>query len=561
MDYTSYKKDFDRLKNARSNWDRMYQALGEYVSMVKQNFEGQPADGEFLMDEIFDSTGAYAAINAASAMSGMLWAGSAKQSVFLDAPDDMEMTTEAAEFYEYITNKLTSAFDDPKANFSLAFDEHLLDQRIFGTSGVGVERGEDSILKFKPYGVKELYIDEGRDGRVNKIFLFYEWDAKRVVAEYGAENVSEKTRKSAEAKNGNVKVLVCIVPRTEFKAKRGALAMPYMSLHMEYDTCHPLKESGYSDLPIKVCRARKLSYEKYGRSEAMFALPDIKEANILREAVIVATEKNLDPPLGVLDDGVLGGGVIDTSAGAISVFNASEKSGNSNPVFPLVTVGSIGDALVRLEKLEQTIAQHFYIDRLLDFNNETQMTFGEAQIRAGIRSASLSSLFAREIAEVLTPLVDRAASIMFQLGELGVVEGSDIHRERVAESKEFFVIPDEIVKRIESGQDIYRVGYRTQASKAARSEEYLSIIDIVGFNIQAMQVDPSTSMRVNLHEAIKQLSDIRGVPVGIIREDDEVEAMMAEQAQQQQAQATLEQAGQAAGIVEQLASANKAARE
>lgn len=557
------KEHFDQLRSERKPWDVMFQVLGEYISMVKQNFEGQPQAGEFLMDDIFDTKGPYAAINSAAALSGMLWTGSAKQSIYMDAPDEVEMSTELAEYYEYATNKIVTAFDDPRANFNLAFEEYMLDQVIFGTSGLGVETSDSSLLMFKPYGVKELYIDEGKNGLVSDEFLFFEWTVRRMAAEYGVDALSEKTRKKYQDGKfmDKVKVLVCILPREEKKAEKGALAMPYMSLHMEYDTCHVLRESGYSDLPIKVGRFRKLNYERYGRSNGMFALPDIKEANILRESVIVATEKNLDPPLGVYDDGVLGGGVIDTSAGAISVFNASSQLGARDPVFPIITVGSIGDALARLEELTATISQHFYIDRLLDFNNDTQMTFGEAQIRAGLRNASLSSIFSRQIAEVLTPVIDRAVNILFQLGELGVIEGSDIHKDRLQSGKEFMILPDDLVQRLASDQEIYKVGYRTQASNASRSEEYIAILDVLGFGIQSMQIDPSVRHRIDLHEGIKQLADIRGLPVGIIREDDEVNERIEAEAEQAQGQMQMEQIAQGAQIVDTLASANKAVRQ
>lgn len=563
MNPKKYKDHFNALRSERKTWDVMFQVLGEYISMTKQNFEGQPANGEFLMDDIFDSKGAYAAINSASALSGMLWNGSAKQTLFIDAPDNIKMNSELAAYYEYFTNKVVEAFDDPRANFSLSWEEYMLDQVIFGTSGIGVETGDKSLLMFKPYGVKEMYIDEGKNGAVADVHLFFEWTIKRLVAEYGIDNVSEKSRQKFEQGKllDKVKILVCIIPREEFKAEAGYLAMPYMSLHMEYDACHVLKEGGYSDLPIKVARFRKLNYERYGRSNGMFALPDIKEANILREAVIVATEKNLDPPLGVLDDGSLGGGTIDTSAGAISVFNATAQMGNKQPVFPLVTVGSINDAMVRLEELTETIGQHFYIDRLLDFNNDTQMTFGEAQIRANLRNASLSSLFSRQISECLTPVVDRAVNILFQKGELGVIEGSEIHLERQAEGKEFEIIPDELAERLSNNQDIYKVGYRTSAFNASRSEEYIAILDVLSFGIQALQIDPTVRHRVDLHEGVKQIADIRGLPVGIIKEDDFVKKAIKADQEAQQGQQVLEQAQVGAGIVDSLASANKAVRE
>lgn len=561
MDPKELKDTFDALKAERKTWDSHFQLLGEYISMIKQNFQGSHAPGEFLVEDIYDATGAFAAHNAASALLGMLWPGTARQAVEITPPDDLETDTELAEFYERVTDRLVRAMDDPKANLSLSLDEYMLDQMIFGSSGIGVEKGDESKLLFKPYGVKEMYIDEGKNGRVDAIYLFFEWTVKRAVKEYGLENVSDKVRQKWEQnkKQDKIKILICITERTEFKATMGALSMPYQSVHIEYDTSHVLKESGFGDLPIKVGRFRKLNYERYGRSPGMNAMPDIREANALREAVIIATEKALDMPKGILDDGMLGGGVIDTSAKAINVFNATGSNGGP-PIFDIGTPPDIRAALERLEELKNTIAQHFHLDRLIDFNNETQMTFGEAQIRNAIRNASLSSLFSRQISEVFTPLIVRCVSLMFEMGEFGVAKGSEQEAELIAAGKEPEYIPDVLLQRLDRGEEIYEIAYKTQAANASKSELYIGILDVLSFGIQAMQVDPTIRHRVDLHEGLKEIGSIRGLPVGILRQDDEVAERMQAEQQQMAQQQQLEAGVMGADIVDKLASANKAVR-
>jgi hypothetical protein len=551
--YAYLKDNFKTMQAERSNWDTMFQVLGEYVSQMKQNFQGQPSSGEFLTDTIFDSTATFAAYNSASAMLGMLWPGTAKQAIEVTPPDDMEESTELAAFYENLSKKLFRAMDDPKANLMLALDEYMLDQIIFNTSGVGVEKGYESKLLYKPYGVKELYVDEGRNGRVDKICLFYEWEAVRVVAEYGEDKVSERVRKAVEAnKPEKIKILITIQKRKEKKAEKGKLAMPYESIHLEFDSCTPLREDGFHEFPIPIGRFRKLNYEKYGRGPGMAALPDIKEANALREAIIVATEKNLDPPLGVIDDGMLGGGFIDTSAGAVSIFNASNNVGGSSPIFPLVTVGSLTDALARLEDLKATISQHFNIDRLLDFNNQNEMTFGEAQIREQIRAASLVGLFLRQITEVFTPVIERSIAIMWRDGEFGVIPGSIQEQDIISQGKEPSYLPDAILKRLDDGEDVYKITYKTKAANASKAEEYMGVLDILGVAGQIAGIDPSIANRINTHEALKQLANIRGAGI-IIRQDDEVEAMAQAQAQQAQQQQMLQMADQMATVGEKAA--------
>jgi hypothetical protein len=75
-----------------------------------------------------------------------------------------------------------------------------------------------------------------------------------------------------------------------------------------------------------------------------------------------------------------------------------------------------------------------------------------------------------------------------------------------------------------------------------------------------MQVDPTVRHRVNLHKGVKSIGNIRSLPVGIIRQDDEVDKLIEQEQQAQSTQQGLEMGVQAAGIVDSLASANKAAR-
>jgi hypothetical protein len=558
-DYKHIKDEFEIAKGERSNWDTMYQVLGEYISQIKQDFQGQPANGEFLTDEIFDSTGTFAAHNSASALLGMLWPGTAAQSIEITKPDDMDDSTELTDFYEMVTDKLTRAMDDPKANLILALDEYMLDQMIFSTSGVGVELGEASKLLYRPYGVKEMYLDEGKDGRVNKVWLFYEWRASRVVAEYGIDNVSEKVRKQVEDGNGKgtVKILVAIRPREEKIAEKGKFAMDYESVHLEFNDCHPLREEGFHELPIKVSRFTKLNYEKQGRGAGMFALPDIKEANALREAIIIATEKGLNMPQGVLSDGILGSGYIDTSANAVNVFNASSRVGNTPPIFDIGSPPDVAVAEKRLEALQQSISQHFHIDRLLDFNNDTVMTFGEAQIRDQLRTSSLSGLFGRQIAELFTPLIERSIGILWRDGEFGVAPDSIEEQEVLDRGEEPEHFPDVILERLKQGKDVYNIVYKTKAANASKAEEYLAILDILSFAMQSMNVDPSVANRVDLHEGIKVMANIRGVPTGIIRQDDAVKTIEDKQKQQRDQAIALDAANSVANTTKTAAEADE----
>jgi hypothetical protein len=557
--YQVDKQEFDRIKAARSNWNLLYQICGEYVHMMKQNFTGVKSDGEFLVNKVFDSTAPFAASSAASILVGMVWPGSASQTFELVPPDDLEVTTELAKFYEKFNKRSHAAFDDPRAGLSLALDEYMLDQMVFGTSGIGVEAGQKSKLQFTPYGVQEMYVVSGAGGRVGKLYLFFEWTVERVVKEYGYNNVSDGIRNLYDAKKfaDKVQILHIICERKEFTAEKGKYAMPWQGVHLEYKTNFLLKDDGYHEFPINVARFRRLNYEDYGRSPAMAALPDIIEANAMREAIIIATEKQLDPAQGVFHDGIVGGGTIDKSAGAVNVFNASASMGSSNPIFDVAPVGDMKPALTRLEKLEQNIAQHFYIDRLLDLNNETQMTFGEAQIREQRVNSSMLGMLGRQNAEVVTPTIERGVAMLWRMGEFGVVRGSEEEVEAQITGREVEYVPDVIAERLEKGLDIYKVIFKSKAGNAARAQEYISIVDTTNFTLQAMQVDPSLKHKLDLHKSIDLMGEIRGLPVGILRKKDEVEARIKKEQEEMQMMQMLQAGEQVASIAEKSANAEQ----
>jgi hypothetical protein len=183
------------------------------------------------------------------------------------------------------------------------------------------------------------------------------------------------------------------------------------------------------------------------------------------------------------------------------------------------------------------------------------MTFGEAQLRDQIRSSSLSALFSRQITEGLTPTFERAIALLWRDGEFGVIKGSDEEMERQSLGKTVEYLPDAIVDRLQKGEDIYQINYKTKAGNAARAEDYASILDISNISMQLAQLDPSIRNRVDLHKGIKELAKIRGVANDIIRQDDAVEALEQKEKAQQEAAQTLE-AGQAvAGMAKDLSQA------
>ncbi len=514
----------DRLKNLKRRktfWLSHFQLIGEYVLTRKQNFTERNEPGAFLDRELFDNTASKSNAIMSSAMLGNLWPNGAKTFQII-RPRNIAESAEIKEYFEKVTLEMTSLMDDSRSGLTISLNEYMLDQGAFGTSGIGIFENPKGPLpiRYRAWDVKTMNIDEDNNGFVDTIYNETLKSVRKVVMEYGIDNVSTTVRDLFNAgKEEEIRILHAIEPRLDADPfKFGNKDMPIASIHIEIKSEKILRESGFEEMPVPVSRFSKALGEIYGRSPAMAALSDVIELNVIWEAVTVATEKNLDPPLMVLSDGDLGPAVIDTSAGAINVFNVAGRAGKFKPIEPMFTVGEMQSSIGLIEKLVQSITEHFFIDRLLDLNNDTRMTLGEAQIRNELRAASLGTTFSRQEAELFTPMITRTFNLLLKLGHLGVISGS---REDLAIREKGlipFIIPESIANAMLAGQEVFRIRYISPAKRAMQAEEVQGILATFNFLGTVVPIVPTILDNYKIDDIARKLSELLGMPEELIED-------------------------------------------
>jgi hypothetical protein len=562
---------YKKMQIEKAPWLPLYQLLGEYVMTRKQDFTADMTPGQFLTDKIFDSTAGSAYRLMASAVIGALWPNGSK-TFQIEIPTALKGTefedAETKEFYERASKVMAEKMDNPRAGLLTSLEEYMGDQCVFGISGIAAFETEDLDVpvQFTAVDVKKIAVDEGRDGFVDTVYIEKELTLRQMIQEYGYESLSRPNQEKWDKGmcDEKVKVLHAIEPRMERDPySYGAANMPVASIHIELATQKVLKESGFTEMPVFVSRFWKAMNEKYGRSPAMEGLPDILEINAIREASIIAIEKSLDPPLAVFDDGTLGGGVIDTSAGAINTFSVSGRLGSagSKPVEPLVTVGELNSTYARITELTENIRNHFMIDRLMDFNNEQRMTAYETSVRDNLRGQTLGSTFSRQIAEVFLPLIERVFNILLRKGLFGVVRGSVEERMILEEGGMPTYIPDKVADLMLDGKDVYKVTFISPAARIMQTEELMGIERTVNFAVTVAGVQPEVLDNLDTDEIMRSVQTLTGAPSRIIRDLDTVRKIrqaraeaqaraeeLAAQREESEAMRNVAQAGQMAGL-------------
>lgn len=533
------------------NWLIHYQIIAEYFLTRKADFTVNFVAGMFLNRDLYDSTGPKAGNVSAGALLGMIWPEESKNFELCKA-DNISDTKENRDYFNAVSKRLHKSMTHIECGLSLCLSEYMRDEVFFGTCGVGCFEPSDTAMTsdchfvFQAWDIKHMVIDEGPNGFVNRVWYEREETVEQCAMEFGIENLSEKTQKlynlGPVARLIKINILHAIEPRYERDPDGySVFDMPVSSLYIELGETHMIKESGYERMPVFVGRLMKNIRERYGRSFAMDALPDVLELNAIREMEIVATEKLLDPPLGVLDDGRLGAATIDTSAGAVTVFNISGRIGNQPPVFPLNTVGDLKPTKDRIEELKQSVADHFMIDRLLDLNNDTEMTAFEVNERQKLRAYVLNSLFARQYTEVFSPLVHCCFNMELSRGYLGVIPRSQKHIEAVLNGEPILVIPAEIAAAMLRGEQVYEIKYLTPAARMMKAQLASGIITSWKFANDLAQAQPEIYDCLDEDESMRLIAEFSGAPSSIIRSAEASAQIRQARAQQQAADKKFQQ--------------------
>lgn len=532
------------LEKEKQPYLNVFEMIGKFIRLRKTNFNTDTNIAEFLTAEnVYDATAPNALFTMSASLMGNMWPNGAK-SFRLVKPDSLPDTLAIRDYFDKISQRVANAMDHPKARLSVALDEYINDLGAFGTCGIAVCENDDkdNPVSYKVWDVKTMVVDEDPNGIIDTIYNKFKLSVRQTVETYGIDNVSERVRKlySDLKFNDQVTILHAIYPRPVKARRKGGKTgkgLPYASLHIDLDSKMIMKESGFKYLPVIVGRFYKVPGERYGRSPAMQALPDIIEINAIRESVLLATEKALQPPLVVLDDGSMGAGEIDTSPNGVTVLNVSGRMGGVDPIKPLYTVGELQAAQAQIEQLIQNITQAFFIDRLLDLNNDTRMTLGEAQIRNRIRGDSLTSIFDRQEIEEFTPLIDTTVKILLDKKLLGVEEGSIDEYAILLSGKEeessIIKIPPEVSQLIKEGREWYKIQYISPAKRMQQAEELQGIYTVMELTNGIAQVDPSVLDYIKADVLLKRAASLGGGPSEIIQDEDTVRGIREQRAAQQ----------------------------
>ena len=406
--YHTYK----RAQQERSVWEGTWQECYQYAFPQRESIF---SSGSSKTNMLYDGTAPDAVDQLAALMLSQLtppWIHWFSLNAGTDFEKEEQMRLNP--LLGKMTEVLHTHFD--RSNFAMEIHQCYLDLITVGTACLMFEEapfGQGSAFRFTAVPLSELCLAEGVNGRLNHIFRTVEFDYEAFVSRFGDFALPSELSAKAQKENIALSVIECVEPMLDGTFSYTAFLNPDCQ-HVS-DSGEPLilKQACYNTSPFIAFRWLKAPGEVYGRSPVMKALPDIKTANkvvelILKNATIAVTGIWLAE-----DDGVLNPANIRLTPGAII-----PKAVGSKGLTALESPGKFDVSQLVIKDLREHIRHALLGDKLGQLDATNPMTATEVMERSDDMILVLGATYGRLQSELLTPLIERAISILRKRGEI-----------------------------------------------------------------------------------------------------------------------------------------------
>ncbi len=404
----------DMADQQKQNWVPMLRDAYEFALPMRNLYEvTQP--GNEKMDRVFDST----AINSTQKFATRMQAGIVppfqKWQTFEPGPDTpanikagviKKLQRVREQFFSLIHN----------SNFDTSASEFFMDLAS-GTGILLVLEGDDrDPIRFTAVPNAQISMDEGPMGGIDGVFRTHTIPLRNVEATWSDISAEGKAKISEMFKdnpNGKVTLLEATYFDSDINKFRyevlikGFTTDPSVgNVHGERTNAQVLRivERELEESPWIITRWIKVAGEVFGRGPLLFALPDIRTANKVKEMILQRASFDVAGMWSAVDDGVMNPFNIEIAPGNIIPVAAQ---GNLQALAPS---GSFDVSQIVLADLQANIKQAL-LDRGIP--DETASVRSPTEIVERIKElqVDIGSPFARIMSELIIPLTNRVLGI------------------------------------------------------------------------------------------------------------------------------------------------------
>ena len=532
-----FQRRLQKLKIERESYIQHWREINEYVLPRRGRFLGQAKNrtnaGYKQNEKIIDGE-ATRALN--TLVSGMMsGVTSPARKWFRLATPDRELMEFGAvkQWLSIVEDTMYQVFSE--SNFYQVIPYVYEEMAVYGTGAMMQINDFDNVVRFQAFSAGEYMIAQGADYNVNALYRECMMTVEQVVEMFGLDNCSQAVKDRWDKGDYDtwIETVHAIEPNSltggEYygdnvislfgrdRANRKAFRdITYEAGGTENKL---LRATGHDYFPVYAPRWHLQIPDSYGRGPGMEVLGDVKQLQDQHKKKGQAIAKMVNPPM--VADPNMKNQRMTTLPGDVT-FADTSTAGGFKPAYQVQP--RLNEFLMDMQDVRERINRAFYADLFLMMANDARMqprTATEIDERREEKLLVLGPVLQRINHDFLDPLID---NMFARVNEAGMVPE----------------VPQEL-----DGVPL-KVDYISMMARAQQSQGILGIQDTAQFVGSLAAINPEVVDKFDFDQSVDEFGELRGVPQGIIKTDDQVaEARMARQQQQQQ-QAAMEQGMQAA---------------
>jgi hypothetical protein len=523
-------------KNAEAQWKNIAEFIlplqsglflgSAHATGVSSGVNSTP--GAKKTDRLMDSTAVQANRDLAAAMHTALTNPATKWSKIAFEEDTFNNNPETVEWLEQVSSIIHKTINE--SNFDTEVSKCYPMYTAFGNMSLLLDPKFDQDNNFIGIKAKSLHLanvvwEEDEDGMVDSFYRKISFTAEQAFSLFGEKAGNHVIKTLEKDPNKEFSYLHCVFKRNKNQVKVNSIGeaapenRPYASLYINTEEAVVSLEDGYYDFPLATGRYDLNPAERYARGPGHVAIPDVRSLNQLRREELAAAGLANRPPLEVVQRDIMG--TLDIRPGGL---NTVRTKGAITPI----ALGANPDGAFRTqEKIIEQIKKVFFLDKLLlpPRNEIGEMTAAEVRQRAEEIQRVFGPTLGRLNNEFLEPIVLRVFSILFRNGAL----------------------PELPPQLAAEGVNV-EIKFINQFAKSQQLEDVSNQLGYLQEIAQIAQLSPEILDIINFDAMGKGIGKQRGISEAVIRNEDEVEAIREQRAQQAQQQQMLAAGQQMADI-------------
>lgn len=415
----------DRLFTAKQQLDQLNQDIAEQIYPARADFTTTLNLGDEYSQHLDDSFPVLLHRELSDSMSAMLRPKGEAWFRCTTLDEEADAEVENARFLEYIGNTMRRKLYDTRSKFIRATKEGDRDYSAFGMCVISVEEAprKRDHLYMRSHHLRDCAWLENDIGEIDHLHRKEMYTARKMKLAFGEKNLHESIKRACEKEpNKEFQVRIVVMPRDEYDyasdekdGRKGSKRLPFTVCYIDVDNCKILREGGLPDFPYVVPRWQTISGSQYAFSPAaMTALPDARMAQMMAHILLEAGEKAVEPPMIGTEEAVK---EVNIASGAMSWIDYAYDEKLGEALRPLRIEGDFRTGFALRQDLRDLLSRAFFIDRLKLPEATKDMTAYEVSQRIEEHVRNLLPLFEPIEVEYNTRLLDKAFSVLRNMGE------------------------------------------------------------------------------------------------------------------------------------------------